>query len=81
MVFSLFVKRKMLRVLNSVDLGVLTTEEIAERSNLSATSVEAPLHQLESRGLVASGLLLPAELRIYRTTELGKQALASRSIP
>lgn len=81
MVFSLFVKRKMLRVLNSVDLGVLTTAEIAEHSKLSASSVEAPLYQLESRGLVASGLLLPAELRIYRTTELGKQALASRSIP
>lgn len=80
MAFGIVARRKMLRVLNAVDDGIRSISEIAERSQLSPRKLQAPLSVLEGRGHLVSGLLMPGEVRIYRITSKGREALASREI-
>lgn len=81
MFFSLRAKRKMLSVLRAASEGTLSVQEIAERSGVSERSVSTPLDLLEQRGLIVSGNLLPADLKIYRVTTLGRESLAAGTIP
>lgn len=80
MAFGFIANRKMLRVLKATNDGAYTENEIAERANLSVEKVKAPLHVLEQRGYLSSGRLMPAELKIYRVTLRGQDALAKRVI-
>lgn len=69
-------KRKMFRVLNAAKTGIYAEAEIAERAGMALSSIRAPLCTLERTGYMVSGTLVPGEVKIYRVTSKGQQALA-----
>jgi len=80
MFLSFSAKKKLLKVLDAANLGVLSSGEIAARVGMSETAVDTSLKMLERQSLVVSGNLLPAGLRIYRVTRRGKDSLAAGAI-
>jgi len=80
MFLSFNANRKLLRVLQTANRGVLSTGEIADRLGMNETAVETSLKLLERKSLVVSGDLLPAGLRIYRVTSRGRDTLAAGAI-
>lgn len=80
MSFGFVARKKMLRVLDAVEDGIRSINEISEKSQLPLRKLEAPLNVLEGRGHLVSGVLMPGEVKIYRITSKGREALASRVI-
>lgn len=79
MIFGFIGRRKLFRVLDAAKSGIYCAEEIAMRANLSRQSVAVPLNVLEREGHLTSGTLAPGDLKVYRVTRKGQEALASRS--
>ena len=73
---SLVAKKKMMKVLTVANGGVLSDQEIVEKSGFSDSVTIAALNTLERGGYVVSGMLHPSEVRIYRVTRLGVEKLA-----
>lgn len=80
MFLSRSANRKLLRVLGEANRGIFSAGEIADRLNMSVSSVDTSLGILERRSLVVSGTLLPAQLKIYRVTKCGVDSLAAGTI-
>ncbi len=71
----------MLRVLRVASEGNLSEQEIAERLDMRANSIGSQLDVLERQGLLVSGKLMPADLKIYRVTSRGQDSLATGTLP
>lgn len=78
MFLSFVAKNRMMRVLSAVKSGILSEQEIQERSRLSNSSVRGALSSLERVGFVVSGTLLPSDIKIYRATRLGIEAIETK---
>jgi len=70
----------MLRVLNAAKTGIYAEAETAVRAGMALSSVQAPLCTLERMGHMVSGTLVPGDVKIYRVTSKGQQALARGQI-
>lgn len=80
MAFGFIARRKLLRVLEAANSGIYCADEIAQRAALPRHAVDTPLKVLERQGHLSSGRLMPGDLKIYRVTSKGQEALARRFI-
>jgi len=76
MLFAFLTKRKMRKVLEAADGGILSAKEIASRARVSESKTMEMLRHLETTGYLVSGYLMPVGLKIYRVTLQGQDALA-----
>ncbi len=75
-VYYFFVKRRARKVLVVAAKSILSSQEIAYRTQMSKSKTEVALRFLERKDYLISVYLMPGGMKIYRITKQGEAALA-----